>query len=99
MPYDQAAVDAALDRSRGYRPRIPTMFPDEHQGSRAEGDYSARRRSGRDKAGFDEQVASFAKAVTDVKGKIKDRRHAEGGVRCDRQDNAAVATRPIRVKN
>ena len=48
------------------------MFPDSIKGLKAEGDYSASPKIWEDKAGFDAKIASFAKAVTEAKAKIKD---------------------------
>ena len=71
-PYDQAAVDAALAQFEDTVKKFPTLFPDSIKGMKAEGDYSASPKIWEDKAGFDEHIASFAKAVADVKGKITD---------------------------
>jgi len=69
-PYDQAAVDAALAQFEDTIKKFPTLFPDSIKGLKAEGDYSASSKVWEDKAGFDEHIASFAKAVADAKGKI-----------------------------
>jgi cytochrome c556 len=69
-PYNQAAVDAALAQFEDTIKKFPTLFPDSIKGLKAEGDYSASSKIWEDKAGFDEHIASFAKAVADAKGKI-----------------------------
>jgi cytochrome c556 len=69
-PYNQAAVDAALAQFEDTVKKFPTLFPDSIKGLKAEGDYSASSKIWEDKAGFDEHIASFAKAVADAKGKI-----------------------------
>src|SRR3982074_3114345 len=69
-PYDQATVDAAIAQFEDTVKKFPTLFPASIKGLKAEGDYSASAKIWEDKAGFDEQIASFAKAVTDAKGKI-----------------------------
>jgi cytochrome c556 len=69
-PYDQAAVDAALAQFEDTIKKFPTLFPDSIKGLKAEGDYSASPKIWEDKAGFDEHIASFSKAVADAKGKI-----------------------------
>ena len=53
---------------RSFRPCFPTAS----RACKPEGDYSTSPKVWEDKAGFGEHIASFAKAVTDAKGKIKD---------------------------
>jgi cytochrome c556 len=71
-PYDQATVDAALVQFEDTVKKFPTLFPDSIKGMKPEGDYSSSPKVWEDKAGFQEHVASFAKAVADAKGKITD---------------------------
>ncbi len=71
-PYDQAAVDAALAQFEDTVKKFPTLFPDSIKGMKPEGDYFASPKVWEDRAGFDEHIKSFAKAVADVKGKITD---------------------------
>jgi len=71
-PYDQATVDAAMVIVDETAKKLPTLFPVGMKGLKADGDYSASPKIWEDKAGFDAHIASFAKAVTDAKGKIKD---------------------------
>jgi cytochrome c556 len=71
-PYDQATVDAAMVVIDETAKKLPTLFPVGMKGLKADGDYSASPKVWEDKAGFDAHIASFAKAVTDAKGKIKD---------------------------
>jgi cytochrome c556 len=71
-PYDQAAVDAALAQFDDTVKKFPTLFPDSIKGLKADGDYSASPKIWEDKAGFNEHITSFAKAVADAKGKITD---------------------------
>jgi cytochrome c556 len=71
-PYDQPTVDAALAQFEDTVKKFPTLFPESTKGLKPEGDYSASPKIWEDKAGFDSHIASFAKAVTDAKGKIKD---------------------------
>ena len=71
-PYDQAAVDAALTQLDDTAKKLPAMFPASVKDAKWEGDYSPSPKIWEDKAGFDAKVASFAKAVTDAKAKIKD---------------------------
>ena len=71
-PYDQATVDAAIAQFEDTVKKFPTLFPDSIKGLKPEGDYSASPKVWEDRAGFDEHIASFSKAVTEAKGKIKD---------------------------
>jgi cytochrome c556 len=71
-PYDQATVDAALAQFEDTVKKFPTLFPEGTKGLKPEGDYYASPKVWEDKAGFDEHIASFGKAVTDANGKIKD---------------------------
>jgi cytochrome c556 len=71
-PYDQAAVDAAINVLDDTAKRLPALFPESTKGMKAEGDYSTSPKLWEDKAGFDAKVASFTKVVTEAKAKIKD---------------------------
>ena len=71
-PYDQAAVDTALNQFDETAKKLPTLFPASTKGLKPDGDYSASSKIWEDKAGFDEHIASFAKAVTEAKAQIKD---------------------------
>jgi cytochrome c556 len=70
-PYDQATVDAAMAQFEETIQKFPTLFPDSIKGLKPEGDYSASPKVWEDRAGFNQQVASFSKAVADARGKIK----------------------------
>jgi len=71
-PYDQAAVDAALAQFDNTAKKLPTLFPASVKDAKWEGDFSPSPKIWEDKAGYDAKVASFAKAVTEAKAKIKD---------------------------
>ncbi|MGF6311152.1 cytochrome c556 [Bradyrhizobium sp. i1.8.4] len=71
-PYDQSVVNAALAQFEDTVKKFPTLFPESIKGLKPEGDYSASLKIWEDKAGFESHIASFAKAVADAKGKIKD---------------------------
>ena len=71
-PYDQATVDAALVQFDDTAKKLPKLFPTSLKGKAFDGDYQTSEKIWDDKAGFDEHIASFAKAVGDAKGKIKD---------------------------
>ena len=71
-PYDQATVDAALTQFDDTAKKLPKLFPVSLKGKQFDGDYQPSDKIWNDKAGFDEHITSFAKAVGDAKGKIKD---------------------------
>jgi cytochrome c556 len=71
-PYDQATVDAALAQFDDTAKKLPKLFPASLKGKAFDGDYQTSDKIWDDKAGFDEHIASFAKSVSDAKGKIKD---------------------------
>jgi cytochrome c556 len=71
-PYDQATVDAALVQFNDTAKKLPTLFPASFKDAKFDGDYSPSSKIWEDKAGFDEHIASFAKTVSDAKGKITD---------------------------
>jgi cytochrome c556 len=71
-PYDQATVDAALAQFDDTAKKLPTLFPVSIKGKPFEGDYGPSAKIWEDGAGFKEHIVSFAKAVGDAKGKIKD---------------------------
>jgi cytochrome c556 len=71
-PYDQATVDAAFAQFEDTVKKLPTLFPDSIKGLKADGDYSSSAKVWEDKAGFNEHVASFGKAVSDAKASVKD---------------------------
>src|SRR5216684_226776 len=52
--------------------RFSVLFPDSIKGLKPEGDYYASAKVWTDRKGFEAHAASFAKAVGDAKGKIKD---------------------------
>ena len=71
-PYDQATVDAALAQFEDTVKKFPTLFPESIKGLQPEGDYTISSKIWEDKAGFDEHIASFGKAVTEAKASVKD---------------------------
>jgi cytochrome c556 len=71
-PYDQAMVNAAMAQFEDTVKKFPTLFPDSIKGMKPEGKFSASPKVWEDKAGFNEHVKSFDKAIADAKGKIKD---------------------------
>ncbi|WP_375159536.1 c-type cytochrome [Bradyrhizobium sp. RDT46] len=71
-PYDQATVDSALAQFEDTAKKLPNLFPASAKGVKLDGDYSTSPKVWEDKAGFDAKIASFAKVVSEAKGKIKD---------------------------
>ena len=71
-PYDQATVDAALAQFDDTVKKLPTLFPASLKDAKFDGDYSPSSKIWEDKAGFDEHIASFAKTLSEAKGKITD---------------------------
>ncbi|MEY9495692.1 cytochrome c556 [Bradyrhizobium elkanii] len=71
-PYDQATVNAALAQFEDTAKQLPTLFPESMKGVKLDGDYAPSPKIWEDKTGFAQHATSFAKAVTDAKGKIKD---------------------------
>jgi cytochrome c556 len=71
-PYDQAAVDSALVALEDVAGKFSTLFPESIKGMKPEGDYYASPKVWTERADFEAHAASFAKAVTAAKGKIRD---------------------------
>jgi cytochrome c556 len=71
-PYDQAAVDAALNTLDDTAKKLPNMFPASIKAVKFEGDYNTSPKIWEDAAGFKAKIEDFAKAVADSKAKIKD---------------------------
>jgi cytochrome c556 len=72
IPYDQAAVDAALADLELTVPTIPTVFatnPKEHV---VNATYGSSQKVWQHKADFDSKVPPVIKAIASVKGKVKD---------------------------
>ena len=71
-PYDQAAVDAALNTLDDTAKKLPNMFPASIKAVKFEGDYNTSPKIWEDAAGFKAKIEDFSKAVADAKAKIKD---------------------------
>ncbi len=71
-PYDQAAIDTALAQLEDSAKKMATLYPESTKGLKADSDYSASAKIWENRADFDAHIVSFAKAVTDAKGRIKD---------------------------
>ena len=71
-PYDQAAIDAALNVLDNTAKKLGSLYPDATKGLKTDGDFRASPKIWENKAGFEAEIASFAKAVGEAKAKVKD---------------------------
>src|SRR3954452_3322985 len=72
VAYDQAQVDAAIKQLEESVPTIPTVFATNPKQDVKDATYGSSQRVWQSKADFDSRVPPVAKAIADVKGKIKD---------------------------
>ena len=72
IPYDQAAIDAALAQLEQSVPTIPTVFAINPKEDVVNATYGSSQKIWQNKADFDSKVPPVVKAIADVKGKIKD---------------------------
>lgn len=72
VPYDQAAVDAAIRDLEESVPKIPATFATNPKENVINGMYGSSQKVWQHKADFDSKVPPVVKAIADVKGKIKD---------------------------
>lgn len=72
IPYDQAAVDAAIADLEQSVPTIPTVFAINPKEDVVNATYGSSQKVWQNKADFDSKVPPVSKAIADVKGKIKD---------------------------
>ena len=72
IPYNQAAVDAAIKDLEQSVPTIPTVFATNPKEDVVNATYGASQKVWQNKADFDSKVPPVIKAIADVKGKIKD---------------------------
>ncbi|HWV96487.1 MAG TPA: cytochrome c [Xanthobacteraceae bacterium] len=71
-PYDQAAIDAALAKLADNAKAMSGHFPDSTKGLKAEGKYSASPKIWDSRADFESHIASYSKAISEVKASVKD---------------------------
>jgi cytochrome c556 len=69
-PYDQAAVDAALNQFEDTASKLPALYPDSSKVKKLDSEYSPSAKIWENKADFESHIAGLAKAVKDLKGKI-----------------------------
>lgn len=72
IPYDQAAVDAAIAQLGESVPTIATVFAINPKEDVVNATYGSSQKIWQNKADFDSKVPPVIKAIADVKGKIKD---------------------------
>jgi cytochrome c556 len=71
IPYDQAAVNAAIAQLEESVPTIPSVFATNPKQDVVDATYGSSQKIWQNKADFDSKVPAVAKAIADVKGKIK----------------------------
>jgi cytochrome c556 len=71
IPYDQAAIDAALAQLEESVPTIPTVFATNPKEDVVNATYGSSQKIWQNKADFDSKVPPVIKAIADAKGKIK----------------------------
>ena len=72
IPYNQAAVDAAIADLEVSVPKIPATFATNPKENVVNGWYGSSQKVWQNKADFDSKVPPVVKAIADVKGKITD---------------------------
>jgi cytochrome c556 len=72
IPYDQAAVNAAIADLEKSVPTIPTVFTTNPKEDVVNATYGAKQSIWQNKADFDSKVPPVIKTIADVKGSIKD---------------------------
>ena len=73
IPYDQAAVDAAMAQLEADVPKIPALFKDNPKEQVVNATYGSSEKIWKNKADFDSKVPPVIKTIADLKGKIKDK--------------------------
>src|SRR4051794_3274395 len=71
IPYDQAAVDAALAQLEQSVPTIPTVFATNPKEDVVNATYGSSQKIWRNKADIDSKVPPVIKAIADAKAKAK----------------------------
>jgi cytochrome c556 len=72
IPYDQAAIDAAIAQLEESVPTIASVFATNPKEDVVNATYGASQKIWRNKADFDSKIPPVAKTIANVKGKIKD---------------------------
>ena len=71
IPYDQAAIDAAIAQLEESVPTIPSVFAINPKQDVVDATYGSSQKIWQNKADFDSKIPPVAKAIADAKGKIK----------------------------
>jgi cytochrome c556 len=72
IPYDQAAVDAAIADLEKSVPTIAAVFETNPKEDVVNATYGAKQAIWQNKADFDSKIPAVSKAIADVKGTVKD---------------------------
>ena len=72
IPYDQAAIDAAIAQLEQSVPTIASVFAINPKEDVVNATYGSSQKIWQNKADFDSKIPPVAKAIADAKGKIKD---------------------------
>jgi cytochrome c556 len=72
LPYDQAAVDAAMAQLETDVPKIPNVFKDNPKEQVVDAKFGSSEKIWQNKADFDSKVPPVIKTVAELKGTIKD---------------------------
>ncbi len=72
IPYDQAAIDTAIAALEESVPKIASVFATNPKEDVVDAHYGSSQKIWQNKADFDSKIPPVAKAIADVKGKIKD---------------------------
>ena len=72
IPYDQKAIDNAISALEGSVPTIAKVFATNPKEDVVNATYGSSQKIWQNKADFDSKIPPVAKAIADVKGKIKD---------------------------
>ena len=73
IPYDQKAVDSAIADLEQSVPTIPNVFATNPKQDVVDATYGSSQKIWQNKADFDAKIPPVAKAIADVKGKVKDK--------------------------
>ena len=73
LPYDQKAIDDAIAQLEQSVPTIPRVFATNPKEDVVNATYGSSQKIWQNKADFDSKIPPVAKAIADVKGKIKDK--------------------------
>ncbi len=72
IPYNQAAIDGAIAQLQESVSKIAVVFTPNPKEDVVNSTYGASQKIWQNKADFDSKIPPVAKAIADVKGKIKD---------------------------